>query len=906
MKLSKLYIIPLLFILSICFASATVFVATTDSIYKSSDDVTFSQVFKLTNYTSYASTIYPTSFGTPTYLNQSTIIQLAVTEDAQTIYALVSYNNSLSYLVHSYDGGVTWTPHGSSSTPYNNNYGALTMMNVGGADIKVSDNGQYVYIITNPFVTVGGYIAGNSYLFRSQDFGSTYSTTNLGAYTTGSIVVSKTGQYVDIGGGQNAIYVSHSNDYGLTYTTTTMESLGGNKLASYVNAISPSGQYHLLLFIYSAGFLRNFVGSSDYGATWTNSTAFNPVICSQPSMVMGDDGRFTFLGSSGIGSPCNSIGTGTNVNNKSSVTYYPWANGIGLVGTYDLSTLFSGVGNTLYKFLNNNLTTPINVTSFTSTIISVVYSPEVVPVITPICMDSHTYCSNPIYYTSGATCDNSDIQNCAQGCDDSTGIAICTNTCTNNCTIIGSTSCYDSTSVAKCDDWNSDGCFEYRPYLTCAVGQFCLGSGNYFASCVNTTESGTHGVYGLSVIPYSTTESGNVTYLDNPTTRTISVSTSYLIHRQDFYTQGTNYISRTCDYSEPVIISTGYALVTNYGNDSVQYLPSATSSDTIIRLSFRPSNYSEGWIWITDTLGSVNSKFYYQRNFSAKRLTIYDSSLNIIYNDYSTNSYDDLESVDLEYSFQFITKTYTVKATFNRAIDNVRVIGAQTFLGTNIYKINVSQFIDNESTVITQLAVSNPTPYTTFTSSGLDTTTIEIENPNCNCGVITCTEYRAIKGAQAYFDLCLINQTIPVFKLPCDYSTTGAHYVRTYGNDNGVPDFSTYSDYTVVVNGLGLTSGEVDNANPDNFVSGGGLADYMKWIIVALTILVITGAFIVIGYETESMKMSTIIGAVIDVFAILIYTLIGWISAWILVAIVIFSLAIVIIFGSMKANASGV
>jgi hypothetical protein len=538
------------------------------------------------------------------------------------------------------------------------------------------------------------------------------------------------------------------------------------------------------------------------------------------------------------------------------------------------------------------------------------YNPAINTTNPSICLNANTMCTNPVRFLGEYQCYSGDVVNCAQGCTGSGNTIVCTNNCAtntlNSCNILGATSCYDSTTIAKCDNWGGQGCLTYSPTTNCPVGQFCLNSGSFLATCVNTTQNGTHSVYGLTVLPYSTSESGNVTYLDNPTTRTVQVSTSYAIHRQDFYTQGTNYMSRTCDYSEPVLLSTGFALVQNYGNDSVQYLPSASNVDTIIKLSITPSNYSEGWIHITDTLGNLDSRFYYQRNSSAKRMTIYDNSLNVIYSDFSTNSFDDLRSVDFEYSFNFVTKTYTVKTSFVRAVTNIVVFGAQTFLGSNIYKINVSQFINNSDTIINQLVVTQPTPYTTFTSNTLGTTVIQIENPNCNCGVITCQEFRNVRGQQAYFDLCLINQTIPIFKLPCDYSTTGAHFVRTYGNNDGVPDYSTYADYTVVINGLGLTSGEVDNANPNNFVSGGGLPEYMRWIIVALTIMILVGAFIVIGYQTESPKMSMIIGAVLSVFAILIYTLIGWISAWILVAIVVFSLAIVIIFGSMKTSAGGV
>lgn len=906
MNKSSIYIA--LFLILIGFAQATLFVAQNDTILKSTDEVNFYEVFKLTNFTTYSSVIYPTSFGTPLYLNQSTFVQIAVSDDANTVYGLAYYNSSISYLIYTKDGGATWNVHGDTTGVFKPNYAVTLSGATNTGDLKMSANGQYVYLIMYAFTTISPYTAGHSYLIRSQDYGATFFATDLGVRTVGSLAVSKTGQYVDIGGGIGSIYVQHSNDYGSSYTTSTLETGLSGTIYSTVNAISPSGQYHLLLFSYATGLKRNFVGSNDYGVTWTNSTAFESTVCqTQPNMIMSDTGTFTGRMSSAVGFPCNALGTGANVSDKSNVTFYT-SSMENIVGLNDLSKIYASQGNTLYRFDNNNLINPINVTTFSKGIVSVGYSPAFITPVTPICIDSNTYCTNPIYFPSGVTCSDSNIQNCGSGCSNSTGVAVCSNILKNECNVIGATQCLDSTIINKCDDWNQDGYFEYKPYLTCATGQFCLNSGNYLGSCVNTTQSGTHGLYGLSVIPYSTSTQGNVTYVNNQNTRTLEVSTTYVVHQQDFYTQGTNYISRTCDYSEPVILSTGYALVQNYGNDSVQYLPSATSSDTIIRLSFSPSNYSEGWINIADTLGSTDSKIYYQRNSSAKRMTIYDSSLNIIYADYSTNTYDDLESVDLEYSFSFVTKAYTIKMTFNRVVDNIVITNPQTFLGNNIYIVNVSQFINNSDTIINQLVISNPTPYTTFTSNLGGTTTILVINPNCNCGTITCTEYEAIYGHQAYLNLCQVNQTIPNFVQSCDYSTKGSRLVRTYGNNLGTPDYSTYVDYTIVVNGLGLTSAEVDNRNPSiNAVNGTGqgLPTFWKYIIIAVTIMIIYGFGLVIGNQTQAMKTGVLVATVLSFFAIIVYTILGWISAWIIVAMIIFGVAIVIILGSTKATSGG-
>lgn len=876
MNKSKLYIIPLLFLLTIFFVNATTFLVYSNStnsyLYTGSsiNNLTFKQNLGLTINEYFSNKLSSSSLNTY-FINSSKILR-----DIDSIGIPLTFRNVVNgvNVVQNANGDVIcYTEHKPYGTPYLN---------------------ALVYCSYNSGLTFNKLIDLEGNLFR-----------------LGSVSISEDGNTIIIDGGNidryfYAVYNKSNNltplaqdylDSNNIYTTITGGELSGNGEVYYYAKKSYSIGYSIYLFkkVISNNSLLTapLLGYSSLDSTYINRIRTNTI------------GDFVSYFEVGTNKTYYSKNYGVNwyiINNT--VTYeYDKANDKiiyaltnGSVYIHDTNTKIN---------INQNFSLPF------SNINSMYYSDDTLYYIipTPKCINENTYCTQPYFYNNEYSCAYENTYNCNNGCDDSTGTAICNNNCgivpnPLSCNILGARNCIDSTTVGVCDDWNLDGCYTYAPSSTCPTGQFCLQSGNYFGSCVNTTESGTHAEYGLLVTPYSTSDA-NTSYTDNSATRTVSVNTIFSAHTQDFYTTGTYYLSRTCDYTAPVLLSTGYANVTNYANDSVQTLTSATNSDTIVKLSFTPSSYSEGWITLTDTLGSVNSKYYYQRNYSQKRMCIYDNNLLIIYCDYSTNSFDDLTSVDLEYSFQFATKTYSVKATFNRAVDNVRIIGVQTFLGQNIYQINVSQFIDFESTIINNLVITSPTAYNTFTSNTGGTKIVQVENPNCNCGTLTCSEYKLIHGIQAYNNLCLINQTVPIFVQPCIFTSSGNHLVRTYGNNNGVPDYSTYKDYNVNIVGLGLTQEEVENSNPNNNISGKGLPQYMKYIIVAITILLCIGIFLGIGITTDTIKVNLMVGVVLSLFAVIIYTILGWISAWIIVAIIIIGLAIVILLGSMKSSANG-
>jgi photosystem II stability/assembly factor-like uncharacterized protein len=161
-------------------------------------------------------------------------------------------DGNVRYVVSSSDGQIVYMFEVTNYVVYRSaNYGvtfsALTNAPVYTASIACSSDGAYVFIGTS-----GGpvYVSSDS----GANFTQTYS--DISAYPS-SIVSSTSGQYVYVYDNNTPATIAFSNDYGATFTTTT--------ISDSVNNIScdQTGQY---LFASTSGGVYR---STDYGATWT-------------------------------------------------------------------------------------------------------------------------------------------------------------------------------------------------------------------------------------------------------------------------------------------------------------------------------------------------------------------------------------------------------------------------------------------------------------------------------------------------------------------------------------------------------------------------------------------------------------------------------------------------------------
>lgn len=436
---------------------------------------------------------------------------------------------------------------------------------------------------------------------------------------------------------------------------------------------------------------------------------------------------------------------------------------------------------------------------------------------TPICINDNTYCTNPYYVNGNLSCYYSDTLHCSQGCSNQTGTAICSNTVNNTCNIIGSKQCISSTIIGTCDV-QGDGSYGYIP-TTCQTGQYCQASGNFFATCNSVPQQGIINETTFNVIPYIA--SGNETFYDtqsNP--NAIIVTTTNTAHEQDFYTIAdvSSYTSRTCNYKEEV--KNTYTTPTQYVNDTNITL-TTTNQDSYLNIVFIPqeNNGNNTYISIKSQLGITNTGYNITRNVTAKSVCINQYNGSVIYCDYSTNTYDDLQDVNMTINYDFTSSTYSEKIIFDRASDNIIYTSPKTF-------------------------------------SGADNSNIEIKTDNMTINSYTYNTYTTPNG---YY------QTIPNDKtfIPCTYINTGCYIIRTYNDVYGYPSYLYTIDKQVCINKLGATTSDIAIGQQGQQSQGQRL-----WI----TLLIMAGIFVIfliIGMTLNATKIFTIVGIVVDVFILI-------------------------------------
>jgi hypothetical protein len=248
------------------------------------------------------------------------------------------------------------------------------------------------------------------------------------------------------------------------------------------------------------------------------------------------------------------------------------------------------------------------------------------------------------------------------------------------------------------------------------------------------------------------------------------------------------------------------------------------------------------------------------RNLTEKSMCINQLNGTAIYCDYSTNTYDDLSNLNMTFIYDFVSSSYTMIILFDRETNNQVYVSPQVFSGTDISSLQLN-------------------------SSDLDVQSVW---------------FNSFTQPNGYSLL----QPDDLSYAPCLYDEVGCFNTRTYINNIGSPDYSIYKDYLVCVNTLSTTLPEND-ANRQDFFGGDGLSSPMKILIVILAILFIMGGFIVIGFATPSEKISIIMGSLISVMVLILFTVIGWIPVWILVMMIILALALIIILPSFKEAPSG-
>lgn len=411
--------------------------------------------------------------------------------------------------------------------------------------------------------------------------------------------------------------------------------------------------------------------------------------------------------------------------------------------------------NLMYYSTNNG----INFTNSNITASSVAITGSIGNTTTPLCLDNYTLCNIP----QGIYCDVSNIQYCSNGCINTNMVGIITGSCNttlciDKCMIYGYKICSSITSFQNCGNYDTDNCLEYSGDYGCLPSNICL-DGN----CINNTGTGFTNNSLFTVTPYSISNN-NTNYINDISLRKLLVNSKNLIHIQSFSTnsnQNLSYTSRTCDYTETNIYNQNLNIDTN--GSSIIF--TTLNKPTLININILPYDLINVTLYIKDSLGNIIDTALLTRNSTNKELCIYDNT-SLLYCDYSVNTYDDLQNVNITYNFEFQSHTFTKTFNIKRLQPYTFSIQPQSFLNGDVSEVNIT------------------TDNTTYKSLNVNSYT----QPN--------SFYTTLKSNYNF--------------LQCIYQDIKCYLVRTYNNGNGISDFSNYIDYTICLS-------SINNQNlPDN------------------------------------------------------------------------------------------
>lgn len=473
---------------------------------------------------------------------------------------------------------------------------------------------------------------------------------------------------------------------------------------------------------------------------------------------------------------------------------------------------------------------------------------------TPICIDNYNLCTNPLYNSGGLYCDVLGTTYCSGGCtnDNSTGtvVATCTNDCTNDCNLLGYQISSSTTTFQICGNYDTDLCLEYSGNFSCQIGEISI---NGYCFQMNTT--GLTNNTAFTVTPYQSSDD-STTYSNDASTKTLSVATRNVIHIQGFSINSAyngTYSSRTCDYQE---VNKLNMITSTYVNTSYEASFTALSTSSFSSVYFTPYDNISTTVRFKDSIGNTINGLVFNRSLVNKSVCVYYINGTQIGCDYSYNYYDDLIGVNLTQYTDFESGTYVYYMIFDRVQDGR--------MGTY------------------PLATAN-----------IDYAYVNISSTNATINSIIVNTYSQPSG----FSTTLRNN---YDYLPCSYGSNGCRSVRTYNNNNGLPDFTNYYDYRICVNAI--ASNDIEQTSNSFF---GSLSLGMK-IVLALIISMILGVIayvVLVAFELDfGGKFAPFTSLFIFIISTIGFSVMGWIPVWVIILSAILASSIV---GVVVAKGTG-
>lgn len=450
------------------------------------------------------------------------------------------------------------------------------------------------------------------------------------------------------------------------------------------------------------------------------------------------------------------------------------------------------------------------------------------------------------------------------------------------CLFDGYSTCDSQTSYKLCGNFDNDACLEYSESNSCLPNQQCQVTGSYNYGTCETIDYTSYGetLNYPSFTLISNTASIGVNENDTITLDTnnrIRATTPKSVYSQYFGLQTLLqeidlYVAKDCDYQEEVLSTDSFTNIDicNNGwvcsginatidglsryielnNSEIEYLFTESNLNPQINTNFDlllTNNESDVLINIGNNLG-YETYLYLYRNLTDKSLSVYEGNTSsntttLLFTDTTTNTYDDLDNIDLIITLNLQTNQYDYYFVITR--DNTprtyQVTPRQTYLNS-IDRIKYK-------TSLGQLNINNISVY---------------END-----VLPYFNY-VQKGVRQY---------------SCTYTQTGCFTSRHYVIGNQVPVYNNYQDKIICVdslNGVSVKGTSVNNLSNElkNYPIG------LKVFLLIFIEAVIGIIFFVVGDNENKVKHT--IGFILMVATLLLFIIVGLMPVWLFVVLALF------------------
>jgi len=542
------------------------------------------------------------------------------------------------------------------------------------------------------------------------------------------------------------------------------------------------------------------------------------------------------------------------------------------------------------------------------------------------CVDNNNVCANNTEFTLlyggttlGLSCPVDNISYCTLSCEDTQlydsqgniyytqGSCVQDDSCTNECNINGLRECRGTNTYVQCGlEYQQNNCYTFSVPITCPSNEYC---DQGYCIPFSATASNQTIQYPQWYLYPQTTDTTKTDYTINEVSDSIEVITTNSVHVQNFTIQttlpvtSTTYFSANCDYDEEQIVndtittnnrvelealgwssSQGDFDILTINNDYVISFKldspyeltrvfTPQTSNTRVNTKFNFYDDDEKQIDLAVFLGDLtdnNGYIIFDRDAETqKTLRVYHSNSSftkndLILEDVSYNTYDDLENIELSFIIDYVGGFVQYEFTINRVSASTTYYSRPfSFEGNPLATHSITYNLEN---------TTKPRGYVE---------SVEVINIPSNSGYNTVTRGKP-QGM-------------------CAYTTTGCRTARIYHSATTIPVFNDYEEQIICVQKLSALDIEQDFGTQ----LGENLTQREKWYVVigsfVLIYLLFLG-FVASSGEKENFPVAMTVATIINFALIIFFVTIQFIPAWFLVLMGLLSAGVVMIFIRKTVN----